>query len=203
MAKKSIRERTLEVTLPYLLLILSGIGLVASLALTYDKIQTLKDPTYESACSINPVLSCGSVMATEQASLLGMPNTIFGVMGYVALMTLAVAMIAGARFKRWLWLIIQAGAAIGVVFMHYLFFQGVFRINAICPYCFVVWMVTIPIFWYVTLYNVRQNHFKLTGTASQIAAFAQRHHGDILIVWYLIIFGILLQRFWYYWQTLL
>jgi len=189
--------------LPYVLIILATIGLIASFALTYDKIQVLKNPGYVPNCNINPVLSCGSVMKTEQASLLGIPNTIFGLVGYTALITLAVGMLAGATYKRWFWLGIQLGASVGVVFMHYLFFQGVFRIHAICPYCFVVWMITIPIFWYTTMYNLRMGHIKLKAKWQKVGEFAQAHHGNMLIVWYAAIFAILLIKFWYYWSTLL
>ena len=43
----------------------------------------------------------------------------------------------------------------GVVFVHWLIFQSLYVIGALCPYCMVVWAVTIPIFWYVTLHNLR------------------------------------------------
>ena len=199
-----LRKLTLPTILPYLLLGLSIIGLMASFALTYDKIHTLINPDYEAACSINPILSCGSVMKTEQASLFGIPNSVFGLLGYVSLATLAVTLLAGATFRKWLWLVMQAGASIGVIFMHYLFFQGVFRINAICPYCFVVWMVTIPIFWYITVYNLKTKNISFSGNFGQKAtAFIQTNHGNILTFWYILIFGILLQHFWYYWQTLI
>ena len=32
--------------------------------------------------------------------------------------------------------------------------------------------------------------------------FIQKHHGDILITWYLIIIGLILNHFWFYWKTL-
>jgi uncharacterized membrane protein len=202
--KTGKRELTLRQTLPYILLFCSLVGLLAAFALTYDKIQVLKDPAYNPNCNINPILSCGSVMKTEQASLFGVPNTILGLMGFSGLATIAVALLAGAKFKKWFWWGIQAGAIGGLVFMLYLFFQGVFRINAICPWCFATWMVTIPIFWYTTLYNLREKNISLpTKYGNYLNNFMQKHHGNILVVFYLIIFGILLQHFWYYWQTLI
>lgn len=55
------------------LLIAGAIGLVASMTLTVEKIDILLDPSYVPSCNINPILSCGSVMMTPQASLLGFP----------------------------------------------------------------------------------------------------------------------------------
>lgn len=194
---------TLRKVLPYILIVAGVVGIIASFALTYDKIHVLADKNYEPGCNINPILSCGSVMKTEQASLLGVPNTIFGLIAFSMLLTFGLVLASGARLKTWVWLGAQAAATIGVVGMHYLFFQGVYRINAICPWCFVVWLITIPVFWYITLYNVREQHLPLPASMSRLAAFVQKHHGDILVAWYLVIIGILVQHFWYYWSTLL
>ena len=49
---------------------------------------------------------------------------------------------------------VQAGATAGVVFIHWLIYQSVFRIEALRPYCVVVWVVTITAFWSVTRSNV-------------------------------------------------
>lgn len=189
--------------LPYVLILAGTVGIIASFALTYDKIHVLQDSSYQPACNINPIFSCGSVMKTEQASLLGVPNTVFGIMAFSMLLTFGVLIASGAKVKRWIWIGAQIAAVVGLVFMHYLFFQGVYRINAICPWCFAVWMITIPTFWYITLYNLREKNIKLPASLSGVSKFAQSHHGDILFVWYLIIFAILLEHFWYYWSTLI
>lgn len=194
---------TLKQTLPYILIVVGIIGMLASFMLTYDKIHVLMDKNYDPGCNINPILSCGSVMQTEQASLLGVPNTIFGLVAYSMLLTFGLLLAGGAKVKRWVWIGAQLAATVGVVFMHYLFFQGVYRINAICPWCFVVWMITIPLFWYLTLYNLREGYVKLPRALARVSPFLQKHHADILIVWYVVIFGILLQHFWYYWKTLI
>lgn len=194
---------TLPHVLPYILIAAGIIGCIASFVLTYDKIHVLQDPSYSPGCNINPILSCGSVMKTEQASLFGVPNTVFGLVAYSMLLTFGVLLVGGAKVKKWVWLGAQLAAVVGVIFMHYLFFQGVYRINAICPWCFVVWMITIPTFWYITLYNLREKNIKLPATLEPISTFVQKHHGDVLVVWYLVIFGILLEHFWYYWSTLL
>ena len=196
-------QLTIQKTLPYLLIAVGIIGLIASFVLTYDKIHVLTDKGYEPSCNINPILSCGSVMKTEQASLLGVPNTVFGLIAFSMLLTFGFLLAGGAKVKKWVWIGAQVAATIGVIFMHYLFFQGVYRINAICPWCSVVWIITIPTFWYITLYNLRERNINLPASMSNLSAFILKHHGDILVVWYLVILGILLEHFWYYWSTLL
>jgi hypothetical protein len=87
-----------------------------------------------------------------------------------------------------------------------LFFQAVFRIHAICPYCFAVWLIVPPVLWYTTLYNLREGNFSLPAGKVKKAlqsAWLQKHHGDIMLLWYIAFFGIILHQFWYYWQTFL
>ena len=194
---------TLDKVLPYILITAGIIGITASFALTYDKIHVLTDTNYVPSCNINPILSCGSVMKTEQASLFGVPNTIFGLIAFSMLFTFGFLLASDAKVKRGVWIGAQIAATVGVASMLYLFFQGVYRINAICPWCFLVWIITIPTFWYITLYNLREQNIKLHARMSGLSAFMQKHHGDILLVWYLTILGIILEHFWYYWSTLL
>lgn len=61
--------------------------------------------------------------------------------------------------RRWFWLGLQAGTTAAVVFIHWSIFQSLYRIDALCPYCMVVWVVTIPLFWYTTLHNLRAGDF--------------------------------------------
>jgi uncharacterized membrane protein len=196
-------ESNISKALPYILILCGFIGIIASFILTYDKIQVLRDPGYSPPCNINPVLSCGSVMKTEQASLLGVPNTIFGLMGFTALVTFGFLQLSGAKFKKWIWQSAQFISTVGVVFMQYLFFQGVYRINAICPWCFVTWMITIPIFVYITAYNMENKIIPLPSWAKGLYKFIPKNYLNILFAWYAAILLILLQHFWYYWQTIL
>lgn len=190
---------SLETLLPVLLILAGAIGMAASFALTYEKIQVLGLPGYKPACNLNPVLSCGSVMKAGQASIFGVPHSVFGLMAFTALFTFGFLLAGGAKVKKHVWLLAQVAATAGVIFMHYLFFQSVFVLNAICPWCFVVWMVTIPVFWYITQFNLREKYIVLP---APLSIFLQKYHGDILALWYIILFAILLLQFWDYWVTL-
>ncbi|MEV4898106.1 vitamin K epoxide reductase family protein [Nonomuraea sp. NPDC055795] len=174
--------------LPYLLLIGGGIGLVAAFVLAVEKIALLKNPEYVPSCSINPVLSCGSIMSTPQAELFGFPNPLLGVAGFAIVTTTGAALLAGAVPKRWFWAGLQIGVTAGVVFVHWLIYQSLYVIGALCPYCMVVWVVTIPIFLYVTLRNLAR-------------PFA-RNHVIVLTLWYLAVLALITIRFWTYWSSL-
>jgi len=126
-------------------------------------------------------------MKTQQASFLGVPNSVYGLIAFSVLLTFGVLLAGGAIVKRWVWLTAQLAATIGVIFMHYLFFQAVYRIHSICPWCFVVWMTTIPVFWYVTQYNLRQRNLRCPALLRPVSAFIQKYSTDLLVLWYLAI----------------
>ena len=190
-------------SLPWLLLLGGVVGLTAAFVLTVEKIALIVDPTYVPTCSINPVLSCGSVMATPQATVFGSPNSLLGIAGFAVVTTSGAALLAGARLHRWYWLGLQAGATAGVVFVHWLIFQSLYRIDALCPYCMVVWAVTIPIFWYVTLHNLAQGA-KFLPARWQSAIDALTHNHTVgLTLWVVTILALIAHRFWSYWSLLL
>lgn len=86
-------------------------------------------------------------MTTEQAEVFGFPNPVIGIASFAVVATVGVALLAGAQFARWFWLGMLIGTGAGVVFVHWLAFQSLYRIGALCPYCMVVWAVMIPTFW--------------------------------------------------------
>ena len=176
--------------LPWLLLVGGALGLTAAVVLTVEKIALLRDPAYVPSCSINPILSCGSVMTKPQAEVFGFPNSLLGIAGFAVVTTIGAALLAGASFRRWFWLGLQAGVTFGVVFVHWLIFQSLYRIQALCPYCMAVWAVTVPIFWYVTLRNIN-------------VAVVTRYHTVVLTIWTVVLLTLIGEQFWHYWKTLL
>jgi uncharacterized membrane protein len=186
-----------------MLLVGGVIGALASLLLSIEVFNRLKNPHFVPICNLNPVLSCTSVADSSQAHAFGFPNYFIGIAGFAVLATIGVALLAGARFKRWFWLASEAGLAFAFLFITWLQFQTLYRIGALCIFCMVVWVVTGPMFWYTTLYNLRTGVIATPKKLTRAAAFAQRHHGDILLVWFLVIIALILKRFWYYWSTLI
>ena len=186
---------TLEKALPWLLIICGSIGLIAAFIITIEKIHLLQDPSFSPSCDLNPIISCGSVMASEQSHAFGFPNPLIGLMAFPVVIMTGVLMRAGVTFRRWYMLGLQAGTIFGLLFVHWLFFQAVYRINALCPYCIAVWIVTITTFWYVLLYNLQKGHLKIS---RKLGDFLKKHHLDILLVWFLTIAFLILKHFWYF-----
>ena len=185
--------------LALLLAIGGAIGFVAAFVLALEQVEVLEDPDYVPSCNFNPVLSCGSVMQTWQAEQFGVPNALLGIGAFAAVTTVGVVLLAGSTLPRWFWLGVQAGALFGVGAVHWLIYQSLYDVGALCPYCVVVWIVTIPIFCYVTVHNVQVGHLPVSAAARRALA---RNRGLILILWFLLIAALILVRFWDYWSTL-
>lgn len=186
----------------WLLLVAGGIGFVAAAVLLGEKIALLSDANHVPSCSINPILNCGSIMRTDQAAVFGFPNPILGVAAFPVVVTTGVALLAGARFARWYWLGLQAGVSAALMLIGWLAFQSLYRIGALCPYCMVVWVVVLALFWYVTLRNLTRGAFGQRAQSSALARALVDWHAPILLAAYLVPVVLITVRFWSYWSTL-
>ncbi|MGP9843353.1 vitamin K epoxide reductase family protein [Brachybacterium sp. 107] len=180
-----------------------AIGLVMAVVLLVEKIALIEDPSYVPSCSLNPVLSCGSVMDTPQASAFGIPNPIFGIAGFAAVLALGVTFLAGARVARWMSVLIQAGVTFAVLFAQWLIGQSLYEIGALCPYCMVVWAVTIPLFLFTTLHHLRAVADSSTPAVRRATDLVIEFRVPVLVAWYLVILALIAVRFWDYWSTLI
>lgn len=179
------------------------VGFVASAVLLIERIKLAQDTAYVPSCSINPILSCGSVMETAQASLLGFPNPIIGVAAFPVVVTTGIAFLAGARLARWYWVGLQVGVTAALALVTWLAFQSIYRIGALCPYCMVVWTVVIPLFWYVSLRNLSEGVFGDTVKDRRAIAWMREWHAPLLLVPFVLLLVLIGERFWSYWSTLL
>ncbi|MCX4758563.1 vitamin K epoxide reductase family protein [Kitasatospora purpeofusca] len=179
------------------------VGLAASAVLTFDKLRILEDPSYIPSCNINPVISCGSVMRTAQAEVFGFPNPLLGLAAFGALAAVGAGLLAGAAYRRWFWLGLQAGTVLGVGFMHWLIVQALYDIGALCPYCMVVWVTVVALFWYTTLHNLRSGVIPVGPRLRPVVREAARYHWALPVLWAAVIALLVLNRFWSYWSTLL
>lgn len=141
-------------------LIMTGaIGWYAAFALTLDKFAVLADPGAILDCNISVIVQCGVNLGSWQGAILGFPNPLLGISGFVAPIAVGVALLAGATFARWFWVTFNIGVAAAFAFCLWLAYQSIFNLGSLCPWCMLVWSVTIPMFWMLTLYNARAGVF--------------------------------------------
>lgn len=78
-----------------LLLVTGVLGLLASAMLTIDKIKILEDPNFVPGCSLDPTISCGSVMQSWQGSVFGFPNPLIGIASFSVVIVAGVLTLGG------------------------------------------------------------------------------------------------------------
>ncbi|MCX2969974.1 vitamin K epoxide reductase family protein [Streptomyces marinisediminis] len=134
-------------------------GLLAAWVITLDKIKIMEaelaGETFTPACSLNPVVSCGNVMESAQSEAFGFPNPMLGLVTYPAVLTIGVAVLAGARFAPWFWRGLLGGTFFGVAFCTWLMYQSLYHINALCLWCCLAWVGTLVMFWYTLAHTLR------------------------------------------------
>lgn len=179
----------------WLLLVCGLVGAGASAMLILEKLTLLADPQAQLSCDINPIVACGSVIMTEQASLFGdVPNPVLGLAGFAAVATTGAAMLAGARLRSWYWLGLLAGVLGGVVMVHWLIYDSLYVIGALCPYCMVVWVVTMLVLVAVL------TRFAKTGVLPRaVATYAPA----VLVAWLGGVALLILVRWWDFWSLYL
>lgn len=181
-----------------LLLVAGIVGLVAAAALAIEKQRVLENPFYVPACSLGGAVDCGSVMRSAQATTFGVSNAFIGLAGFGGLVATGMLLSTGAHLTRVYRWILQIGLTLAVVFVHWLIFNALYRIGALCPFCMAVWAATIPSFWYVTLDNTRTLATRGSGLGRAVAAL-HRNHGIVLTAWVLLIALLVVERFWAPW----
>lgn len=172
-------------------------ALFAAFTLTVEKFHLYEDPNAVLSCSINVVLNCGTVMQTWQSHVFGFPNMVIGLMAYAILVTFALAGLVGVKFPRWWMVTANIGVFLGLLFSYWLFFQSVFAIQVLCPWCLIVTTATTLIFSSLFHINLKSNAFRLSEKNN---ALAQRfikggYHQMVVLSWIAVMVVIVFLKF--------
>lgn len=143
------------------MLIGAALSLLAAFVLSVESFQLAKDPDASLSCSVNVVLNCATVAKHPSAEMLGFPNSFFGMIAEPIVITVAIAGLAGIRFPRGFMFAAQIGYTLGLIYALYLLSISYFVIQALCPWCLLVTLTTILVWFAITRYNIRENNLYL------------------------------------------
>jgi uncharacterized membrane protein len=147
-------------------LIVAGvIGFYAAFMLTIDKFTLLEHPNAQLECNISVLVGCSKNLNSWQGSVLGFPNPLIGLMGWTAVGAVGTGILAGARFARWFWCLFNLGIVGAMTLVVFLITNSIFVLDVLCPWCMVTWVVTIPTFWLVTIYNLKTGNIPVPESA--------------------------------------
>lgn len=185
-------------------LVITGVvGLLSSFALTLDKIRLLGNPDAVLGCDLNPYFSCGSVMTYPQSEIFGFPNQLIGVVAFVVPIVLGVLLLARVDLPRWVMNGLAIGLLGGVVLVTFLQYTSIYTIGVGCPWCMVVWVVTVMQFCVMLAANVLRGTFGRSAQDSTVLRVVASMPIVIAGVWLLIIATVMITQFWTFFGSLI
>lgn len=185
-----------SVPLGVLLIVTGAIGLLSAFELSVDKIRLLRDENAVLSCDLNPFFSCSSVMTYPQSEIFGFPNQFLGIGAFAVPIMLGALLVAGVELPRWFMTGLNIGLLGGVVMVTYLQYASLFEIGAGCPWCMVVWVVTILQFCVVTARSARAGAFGAVLRDSLLARVLSGMPLAIAGLWLFIVAAVVLVQFW-------
>ena len=167
-------------------------SLLAAFVLSVDAIELAKNSHAVLSCNLNAVISCGTVNSHPSAFIFGFPNSFLGLIAEPVVITVAIAGLAGVRFPRAFLFAAQIGYTLGFGLALYLFYTSYAVIGALCPWCMLVTLTTLFVWFAMTRYNVREGNLYLPKKLSETAKRFVAHDYDKLIMFSLIALGAIL-----------
>lgn len=190
---KNLFKREDNTVLYTVLLFASSLALLAAFQLSIDKLHLLENPEAGLSCSINAVLNCASVMKTPQASLLGFPNSFLGLMAYPVLIFVSIALLSGVKLNKFVWRLLFAGALSAALFAWWLYFDSVYVIEILCPWCLLTTTTTTIIFALVTRLAILENIFGFSkARQKQLVSLVKNQYDVVLTLSFLIVLALLI-----------
>lgn len=137
--------------------IVAGVlGWVVSFLLYHEYIGQLTGGDALISCDISPIVTCGPNLLAPGGNLLGFSNSIIGIVLFTGPIFAGASSLASrAGMQKWYWRTYAVFVAGAFVFVHVLAYRSVFEYGSLCPWCMVIWLVTIPLFWTVAGWTLR------------------------------------------------
>ena len=129
----------------WLLIVCGFIGIVACWELISSQIDLLRNSDAQLVCDVSPLVSCGDSLNVWQGNLLGVPNSFIGAIAFGALAAIGAVLLSGARLPRWMWWGLSAGSLGGIAFVIWFLTVSIVTFGKLCPFCMVIWSVTITV----------------------------------------------------------
>jgi len=173
-------------------------GLIASFTLAIEEFHLLKNPDTILSCSFNLVLNCAAVMKTWQASVFGFPNMFIGLMGFPLVIMIALLGLSSKTvFPRWFMIGAEIGIVFWTLFAYWLFFNSVYAIEVLCPWCLVVTFSMTMLSAAITRYNLLNNTFRIQKkTNKKVEQFLLHDYDKVIVAgWVVLLIALVIAKF--------
>lgn len=173
------------------------IGLIASFVLAVEEFHLLKNPDAILSCSFNLVLNCAAVMKTWQATAFGFPNMYIGLMGFPLVIMIALLGLSKVQFPKWFLIGAEGGIVFWTIFAYWLFFNSVYVIGVLCPWCLVVTFSMTMLSAAITRYNLLHNTFGFSKKMNKkVTQFLASDFDKVIVAgWLVLLAALVIVRF--------
>lgn len=129
---------------------------IVSFLLYLEYIGQLSDAEPIVSCDINPIVTCGPNLLAPAGNLLGFTNAIIGLVVFTGPVLAGVsALAAPAGMRAWYWRVYSLAVLGGYALVGMFAYRSIFEFGSLCPWCMVIWLMTIPLFWSVAAWTLR------------------------------------------------
>ena len=119
----------------------------------------------------------------------GIPNMYIGLMAFPVLITVAVAALwGGAKFNKGFIIAMNIGVLLGTIFAYWLFFNSLYDIQVLCPWCLIVTFTCTLMLAAVTHISLRKNVFGFKKQANEkVQKFLKNGYHQLIVASWLVL----------------
>lgn len=131
-------------------IVTAAVSWTVSLLLYREYVVQLSDAPPMLSCNISPFITCGPNLLAPAGNLLGFTNAILGMTLFLGPIFASVGALASpGGMRAWYWRVFAVFVLGGYVLVHVFAYRSIFEFGSLCPWCLIVWLMTIPLFWSV------------------------------------------------------
>ena len=184
----------------WLLTVGGALGTWAAVMLVLSQQTLLRDPDATLGCDINPLIGCGKFVLSWQAAALGVPNALLGTVAFSVVMVTGLVLLGGGRLPRFYWVLLMVGSVLAAVAITWFQYQAFVNLRGLCPFCLVVWTVTIPLVVNVLARGFQAGHVP---APEGLRRFLVQDRALVIVVWYAVVLFLIGFVFWDQWMLIL
>lgn len=163
-------------------------GWTVSFLLYHEYIGQLTGGDALITCNVSPVVTCGPNLLSPGGNLLGFSNSIIGIVLFLGpVFAGAAALAAPSGLRAWFWRTFTVFVLGAFVLIHFFAYRSIFEYSTLCPWCMVIWLVTIPLFVTVLGWSLRSGVWGTGSTWRRIGAWILSWLPLLVIADYLLI----------------
>lgn len=143
--------------LSILWIVFGVLGAFVSFLLYLEYIGQLTGKDAIISCAWGVIITCGPNLLSPAGNLLGFTNALIGIVMFGGPVYAGIsALAAPGGMRAWYWRVFGVFVLAGFALVHMFAWRSVFEFGSLCPWCMVVWLVTIPLFWTTLGWSLRE-----------------------------------------------